>query len=92
MFGLFDWAKIGAGAALGMLVAAGPVYLYGAAKGRQQAAVAALEVSVKVLRERNEIDGQVSSADAGALCRDLGLLPDDEAECVRRVREASAQP
>lgn len=92
MFGLFDWVKIGAGAALGMLVAAGPVYLYGAAKGRQQAAVAALEVSVKVLRERNEIDGQISASDAGALCRDLGLLPDDEAECVRRLFTPDPQP
>jgi hypothetical protein len=92
MFGLFDWVKIGAGVALGALVAAGPVYLYGTAKGRQQAAVAALEVSVKVLRERNEIDGEVSSSDAAALCRDLGLLADDEAECVRRIREAAAEP
>jgi hypothetical protein len=92
MFGLFDWLKIGAGAALGAVVAAGPVYLSGKAEGRQQAAVAALEASMKVLRERNEIDDKVSAADATALCADLGLSVDDEAECVRRLREADAEP
>jgi len=86
------WLPLAGGAVLGALVAAGPVYLYGAAQGRQQAAVKALETSVKILRERNDIDDQVSHADAAALCRDLGMLADDEAECVRRVREAAAEP
>ena len=89
---MFDWLKIGAGAALGAIVASGPIYLYGKAEGRQQAAVAALEASVKVLRERNEIDDKISAADATALCADLGLSDDDEAECLRRLREADAQP
>lgn len=92
MFGLFDWIKVGAGAALGALVAAGPVYFYGKHEGRQQAAVSALETSVQVLRERNEIDETVSAADAGRLCWDFGLSEPDHAECVRRVREASAEP
>lgn len=94
MFGLgiLDAIKIGAGAALGAMIAFGPVYYYGKQEGRQQAAVAALEASVKVLRQRNEIDDQVSASDAAALCADFGLSDDEQAECVRRLREADAQP
>jgi len=92
VFGLLDWLKIGAGAALGALVASGPAYLYGAHIGRQQAAVAALEASVKALRERNDIDAAISTADAVDLCRDIGLSVDDAAECVRRLAEAPPKP
>lgn len=89
---MFDWLKIGAGAALGALVASGPAYLYGSHNGRQQAAVAALETSVKVLRERNQIDDAISAADAATLCADLGLSVDDAAECVRRLATPDAKP
>lgn len=90
--GLFDAVKIAAGAALGALVVSGPLYLYGKAQGRQQAAVAALEVSVKTLRARNQIDDEISAADAARLCSDFGLSDDDAAECVRRLRQAASQP
>jgi hypothetical protein len=90
--GIFDALKIGAGAALGALVAAGPVYLYGKHEGRQQAAVAALQSSVNVLRERNQIDDTISASDAASLCADLGLPDDEAAECVRRLAETPAQP
>jgi hypothetical protein len=92
MFGLLDWLKIGAGAALGALVASGSAYLYGAHVGRQQAAVAALELSVKALRERNDIDAAISTVDAVDLCRDIGLSVDDAAECVRRLATTDAKP
>jgi hypothetical protein len=93
MFGLgiFDYIKIGAGAALGALVAAGPVYLYGKHEGKQAAAVAALETSVKVLRKRNDINDEISSSAAAALCAGNGLSVDDEKECVRRLERASSE-
>lgn len=86
------WLKMAAVCLAGALLVAWGSYTLGKAEGRQQAAVAALEASVKVLRERNEIDDKVSAADATALCADLGLSDDDEAECVRRLREADAEP
>lgn len=67
-------------------------YLYGKRVGTQQAAVSALETSVKVLRKRNEIDETVSTADAAALCSEYGLSVDDQAECVRRIRETNSEP
>lgn len=89
---LLKYWKIGAGVVVGAFLAAGPVYLYGKHEGRQQAAVAALETSVKVLRKRNEIDETVSTADAAALCAEYGLSDDDKAECVRRVSAPDSQP
>jgi hypothetical protein len=91
MIGLFDWAKIGAGAAVGAALMLAPAYFKGKAAGRQEAAVAALESSVKILRKKGEIDVQVSSSDAAALCADYGLSDDEQAECMRRVRAASAE-
>ena len=92
MFGLLDYLKIGVGAALGALVVAGPLYIYGKYQGRQQAAVAALEASVKALRERDRIDDEISAADVARLCADLGLSGDEARECVRRLAQANAQP
>ncbi len=89
---MFNWLQISAGAALGVIVASGPVYFYGKAEGRQQAAVAALETSVRILRQRNEIDGHGSASDAAALCGDFGLSDDDKRECVRRLGEDDAEP
>jgi hypothetical protein len=80
------WAAVGlAGACL--LVAAS--YTIGKHEGRQQAAVAAAEASVKALHARNAIDDEISASDAARLCDDLGLSNDDKAECMRRVREAN---
>jgi hypothetical protein len=92
MFGLLDYLKIGGGAALGAFIAFGPSYLYGKHEGRQQAAVAALEQSVKVLQARNKIDDEISASDAARLCTDFGLSNDEAAECVRRLEEANAKP
>jgi len=76
---------------LGALIISG-VFTYGKSVGRQGAAVEALERSVEVLRERKEINETVSASDAAALCGDYGLSDEDQRECVRRIREASAQP
>lgn len=92
MFGILDWLKLAAGAALGALIAFGPSYLYGKHEGRQQAAVAALEKSVEVLQARNKIDDEISAADAARLCTDFGLSNDEAAECVRRLAPPDAKP
>lgn len=86
--GIFDAVKIGAGAALGALVASGPVYLYGKHEGRQQAAVAALEADVKAYIKREGIDHEVDSMERYRICLDLGGLPDD-CEQLRGVEEAT---
>lgn len=92
MFGLFDWLKIGAGAALGAAVAAGPLYLYGKAEGRQQAAVDALEASVKAYKERNDENAAVEALDPFGLCVELGGLPDDCRAELRRLGEDQLAP
>jgi hypothetical protein len=88
MIGLLDGLKIGAGAVLGAALIVGPAYLYGKNAGKAEAAVAALEHSVKALRERSATDDEISRSDLAGLCRHLGLLPDDERECLRRLAEA----
>lgn len=87
-----NWVKFAAGAALGAFLIASASYYYGKHEGAQQAAVSALETSVKVLRKRKEIDETVSSSDAATLCSSFGLSIDDQAECVRRVLETNAEP
>ncbi len=89
---MFNWLQIGAGAALGAFVAFGPAYLLGKREGRQQAAVTALEATVKALHDRDEINAAISTADAVDLCRDFGLSVDQAGECVRRIREADTKP
>lgn len=89
MFGFLipDWLKIAAGAALGALVSAGPVYLYGAHEGRQQAAVEAIKLANEALKDRNDENASVEALDAGALCVELGGMPDDCAAELRRLGE-----
>lgn len=89
---MFNWLQIGAGAALGALVVLAPAYLYGKREGRQEAAVSALEATVKALHDRDEINAAISTAGAVDLCRDFGLSVDEATECVRRIREAEAKP
>ncbi|WP_324280290.1 hypothetical protein VPK21_002151 (plasmid) [Sinorhizobium kummerowiae] len=91
MFELLDWAKIAAGAAMGAALIVAPAYFKGKAAGRGEAAVSALETSVKTLRKKGAIDAQVSSSDAASLCAYYGLPDDEQAECMRRVRSASAE-
>lgn len=94
MFGLgiLDGFKIGAGMALGAALAIYPAILVGRSEGRRQAATAALSKSVEVLRKRNDINDEVSTADASALCVSMGLSDDDQAECVRRVLTPDTEP
>ncbi|MET3648609.1 hypothetical protein [Phyllobacterium ifriqiyense] len=47
MIGPLSYIQIGAGVALGVLLASGPFYLYGKHEGRQQAAVAAVKETAK---------------------------------------------
>ncbi|TKT69075.1 hypothetical protein [Aquamicrobium sp. LC103] len=61
---------------MGALVASGPAYLYGKAQGRQQAAVAALEASMKAIQKREDIDHEVDRADLIDICIELGGLPE----------------
>ncbi|MEZ2220780.1 hypothetical protein [Rhizobium sp. RCC_161_2] len=92
MFGILDYLKIGAGFALGAVLVFYPARWIGQGEGKQIAATAALSKSVTLLRERNVVNEQVSTADAAALCADFGLSDDDTAECVRRLAEAPAKP
>ncbi|MDE3824682.1 hypothetical protein I7F13_21070 [Sinorhizobium meliloti] len=91
MFGLLDWMKFAAGAAMGAALIVAPAYVKGKAAGREQAAISALETSVKILRKKGEIDAEVSSSDAASLCAHYGLPDDEQTECMRRVRSASSE-
>lgn len=88
MIGLLDAIKIGAGAILGAALISGPVYLYGKSAGKTEAATAALQKSIEIMRERSATDDEISRSDLAGLCRHLGLLEDDQRECVRRLAEA----
>lgn len=90
--GLLDYLKFGAGATVGALLTVYPAILVGKHEGRQQAATAALAQSVELLRKRNDINGEVSAADASALCNAMGLSDEDQQECMRRVAEAQTKP
>ncbi|RVE85988.1 hypothetical protein CN235_29375 [Sinorhizobium meliloti] len=91
MFSLVELPKLLAALALGMNVAGPVAYFQGKAHQRQAMAVEALESSVKILREKGEIDAQVSSADAADLCGSYGLPVDEERECLRRLQAAAAE-
>ncbi|MHA6646318.1 hypothetical protein [Mesorhizobium sp. A623] len=86
------WLKLAVAGLAGAALLVWGSYALGKHEGRQQAAVAALQSSVKVLRERNQIDDTISASDAASLCADFGLPDDEAAECVRRLAEAPAQP
>lgn len=87
-----DIIKIPVAMALGAALAFYPVRWIGQSEGRQQSATAALESAVKRFAEKGKINGEVSSLDAAALCNDFGLPDSDKADCMRRIREASAKP
>ena len=92
MIGLLDAIKIGAGAILGAGMMVGPIYLYGKSAGKTEAAAAALQKSIEIMRERSATDDEISRADLAGLCRHLGLLEDDQRECVRRLEAADHEP
>ena len=87
-----DFIKLPVAALLGATIAFYPVLWIGRSEGKQMAATAALETAVKRFAEKGKINGQVSSLDAAALCNDFGLPDSDKADCMRRIREASAKP
>lgn len=87
-----DFIKLPAVALLAVVIVFYPIRWFGQSEGRQQSATAALESAVKRFAEKGKINGEVSSLDAAALCNDFGLPDSDKADCMRRVREASAQP
>ncbi|GGB10276.1 hypothetical protein GCM10011491_42800 [Brucella endophytica] len=84
MLALLKYWQIGAGTAVGALLAAGPVYLYGAAQGRQQAALSAAEATVKAIQQRGDVDEKIIDMDGYRLCLELGGVP-DECDQLRRV-------
>lgn len=77
-------------ATLALALAYGAGHLSGAANARAKAKAEALQAAVKVLRERNEVDDQISSVDRGALCAAMGLSDGDREECVRRLAQIDA--
>lgn len=85
---MMRWLQIGAVGLLGALALLWGAHALGERSGRQASAVDALERSVNTLRDRNKVDDQISSADAAALCGDLGLSDADEDQCMRRLSEA----
>lgn len=89
MFGLFDWLKIGIGAAAGALAISAPLYFYGKHEGRRAAEVARLEADVKAYIDREGIDHEVDGMDRYRICLDLGGLPDRCGD-LRGVEEAAA--
>ena len=86
---MLTWLKIGAGALLGASVAALPVYLLGKHQGRQDAAVAALEASIKAIQKREEIDHEVDRADLIDICIELGGVRDDCRDQLRGLDPAA---
>lgn len=80
------------GALIGGAVSGLFFYALGIHEGKQQGLVSSLETSVKTLRDKGKIYAQISNTDAADLCGDYGLPNHEQAECVRRVRAASAKP
>ncbi|MHC1549381.1 hypothetical protein [Phyllobacterium sp. K27] len=61
MIGPLSYIQIGAGVALGVLLASGPVYLYGKHEGRQEVAIERLQSDIKAERERIDSDAKVQN-------------------------------
>ena len=89
---VFDKLNLGVGAIAGAVLMFASAFFIGQHEGKQVAAAEALETSVRVLRQRNQINDEVSGSDAAAVCGSYGLSVDEQAECVRRVAEAAAEP
>jgi hypothetical protein len=87
-----DFIKLPVVLLIGAVLGFFPARWIGRSEGKQMAATDALETAVKRFAEKGKINGQVSSLDAAALCNDFGLPDSDKADCMRRVREASAKP
>jgi hypothetical protein len=75
-------------AALVLVLAYGAGRYQGSSIARAEMAAKALSATVKTLRERNQIDGEINSIDRAALCAAIGLSDTDYDECLRRLAEA----
>lgn len=91
MSGPLSYIQIGAGVALGALIASGPFYLYGKSAGRQQAVVEQLKSDVQAERDRNQSDAKLQALSDFDLCvqslRSRGM-PVDACEQLRGIQES----
>lgn len=81
---------VAAGAVLGALLVAGPIYLYGSSQGRQQAAVQQLQSDIKAERERIVSDAKVQALSDYDFCIQslrARRMPVDACEQLRGVPE-----
>ena len=85
MLALLKFWQIGVGAALGAMLAFGPVYFYGKHAERADAKMATAIETAKSFKERAEINDKIETLDAIALCLELGGLPDECTVELRRV-------
>jgi hypothetical protein len=80
----------------GVIIAFGAATSYAYFSGRsamkKELATETLAATVKVLKDRKQIDETITTSDAGALCADMGLSDDDTAQCVQRLLEADPVP
>lgn len=76
-FGLLDWIKLGAGAALGAAVAAGPVYIKGRSDGKAALQAEAAREAFDRFQELEKSNAEFRSLDDRGKClqfmRDSGL-------------------
>lgn len=85
-----NWLKIAAGG-LGCLgVVAFSSYQMGKRVQRAEMATEALTKTVEVLQSRNDTNVEINSSAAAELCAHYGLPDAERLECVRRVKQASA--
>lgn len=89
MLALLKFWQIGVGAALGAMLAVGPVYLYGKHAARVEAKAEQAIETAKSYKERAEINDKVQTFDAIALCLELGGKP---LECTSELREILKRP
>lgn len=91
MLGLLasPFGKIGMAAAA-VVVAFGLGQWTGRSAATSNAKIEAAENTARILKKRGQIDEEVSTGDAVALCADFGLPDDQQAECVRRLLQANA--
>lgn len=66
-----------------------PFTWYGASKEKDRNEVQKLTNTIEIIRDRQQTDDQVATADASALCASLGLSKHDRIECVRRMEKAN---
>lgn len=81
-----------AGVVIAFVGSNGYTYFKARADTKKELATETLAATVKVLKDRKQIDETITTSDAGALCADMGLSDDDTAQCVQRLLEADPIP